>query len=194
MWCKFFSIFLDQPDQLVSPPSLIEFSLVDLLLFLGASWLNLLSMNLFQLVAEFRPQWLQANGFGTFGVEWFDGLAVFGVLGFVFKRPLHQPLETSPCRELAALLNGINDIVQLLFRVALKSVIQLELMAVVTGQVNSHVVINHFRLLLFTEALRYHELILYKLFRYCDILNLINLIIYYGQKVKTLNNYCLLKI
>jgi hypothetical protein len=66
-------------------------------------------------------------------------------------------------------------------------------MAVVTGQVNSHVVINHFRLLLFTEALRYHELILYKLFRYCDILNLINLIIYYGQKVKTLNNYCLLK-
>jgi hypothetical protein len=56
MWCKFFSIFLDQPDQLVSPPSLIEFSLVDLLLFLGASWLNLLSMNLFQLVAEFRPQ------------------------------------------------------------------------------------------------------------------------------------------
>ncbi len=82
---------------------------------------------------------------------------------------------------------------QLLFRVVLEPVIQLELMAVVAGQVNSHVVINHFRLLLFTEALRYHELILYKLFRYCDILNLINLIIYYGQKEKTLNNYCLLK-
>lgn len=82
---------------------------------------------------------------------------------------------------------------QLLFRVVLEPVIQLELMAVVTGQVNSHVIINQLWVLLLAEALRNHELILYKLFRYCDILNIINLIIYYGQKVKTLKNICLLK-